>query len=314
MMEHVKYARKHNNMRVPAHENEELFQDLLETVTAFQALVSTKPIVSPTKKTSTCSTTSTTPTTVSSPSPSSSPELSSSPESESQYPVYPTSPAYQQTDTRRFNDKKWTAQFRHLQQFKREFGHCFVPHTFPPNPFLARWVKRQRRQYKLMLEGKRSTMTPERVQLLSDTGFVWDSHEAIWRHRLDQVCKYKEMHGHCLIPSGYSEDPALATWVKCQRRQFKLYGEGKSCGITSERIKLLEKIGFEWELRPSPSKRSSSSIVVSRRKGSGMLMNGNTDDLRVESTSNGMVEHSYSMLIEKALATFQKGSSSMVES
>jgi len=155
-------------------------------------------------------------------------------------------------DTRRFNDEKWAYRFHELCQFRRTYGHCFVPHTFPPNPFLARWVKRQRRQYKLMLEGKHSAITPERVAILDEAGFVWDSHEAIWRTRLHQLREYKKINGNCLVPSNFAKDPQLATWVKCQRRQYKLYWEGKSCGITAERIKHLETIGFEWELRPSP--------------------------------------------------------------
>uniref|UniRef100_A0A7S4I127 Helicase-associated domain-containing protein n=1 Tax=Odontella aurita TaxID=265563 RepID=A0A7S4I127_9STRA len=43
----------------------------------------------------------------------------------------------------------------------------------PAHPQLARWVKRQRYQYKLMSEGKRSTTTEERIRELERAGFVW---------------------------------------------------------------------------------------------------------------------------------------------
>mmetsp|Transcript_28969 Transcript_28969/g.44519 ORF Transcript_28969/g.44519 Transcript_28969/m.44519 type:complete len:224 (+) Transcript_28969:50-721(+) len=158
-------------------------------------------------------------------------------------------PLRDEKEPRRFNDGKWAIQLRQLLNFRQTFGHCLVPHTFPPNPFLARWVKRQRRQYKLMMEGKHSTMTPERVRILNNTGFVWDSHEAIWKFRLHQLHQFKKIHGHCLVPSGYPAEPQLATWVKCQRRQYKLYSKDQSSGITAERIMTLNEIGFEWEIR-----------------------------------------------------------------
>jgi hypothetical protein len=59
-----------------------------------------------------------------------------------------------------FHEEKWNEHLQQMCEFKSEHGHCLVPHTFPENQHLARWVKRQRRQYKLMLEGsKTSTMT-----------------------------------------------------------------------------------------------------------------------------------------------------------
>lgn len=152
-----------------------------------------------------------------------------------------------------FHEEKWSYHFNELLQFKRETGHCLVPHTFPAKPHLARWVKRQRRQYKLKLEGnKNSTMTDERIKILNDVGFVWDSHEIIWNERFNQLKAYKDKYGNCKVPSYCKECPQLASWVKCQRRQYKLYWEdGKGSSMTDERIKLLNSIGFIWEVHPS---------------------------------------------------------------
>ena len=45
-----------------------------------------------------------------------------------------------------FHEEKWAVRYKELVHFHRENGHSAVPHTYPPNPQLARWVKRQRRQ------------------------------------------------------------------------------------------------------------------------------------------------------------------------
>lgn len=47
-----------------------------------------------------------------------------------------------------------------------------VPQHYPG---LGRWVKQQRREFKLMKEGKRTTMSPEKVLKLADIGFVFDA-------------------------------------------------------------------------------------------------------------------------------------------
>lgn len=150
-----------------------------------------------------------------------------------------------------FHEEKWNARLKELLQYRQEYGDCLVPHTFTPNPQLARWVKRQRRQYKLMLEGRQSTMSPDRLEILNEVSFVWDSHEAAWQEKLNELNQYRKERGNCLVPSNYKMNPQLATWVKCQRRQYKLYWIGKPSAMTPDRILRLEKMGFEWEIRSS---------------------------------------------------------------
>eukprot|EP00549_Striatella_unipunctata_P002591 CAMPEP_0118703806 /NCGR_PEP_ID=MMETSP0800-20121206/18813_1 /TAXON_ID=210618 ORGANISM="Striatella unipunctata, Strain CCMP2910" /NCGR_SAMPLE_ID=MMETSP0800 /ASSEMBLY_ACC=CAM_ASM_000638 /LENGTH=116 /DNA_ID=CAMNT_0006605483 /DNA_START=195 /DNA_END=545 /DNA_ORIENTATION=+ len=100
-------------------------------------------------------------------------------------------------------------------------------------------------------------MTSERVAILDSVGFVWDAHEVIWRTRVYQLSRYKQIHGNCRVPFNYAEDPQLATWVKCQRRQYRLFWQGKSTPITPERIKQLEQLGFDWGPRASAKAQTS---------------------------------------------------------
>ena len=144
---------------------------------------------------------------------------------------------------------QWSHKFVELCEYRDLNGHCLVQHTHHENLSLARWVKRQRYQYKLMQEGKPSTMTEERVKALNEIGFVWDSQGQSWMERLAELKDFKSAHGHCNVPSNYSEQPQLATWVKCQRRQMKLHCQGRPSNMTPDRIKQLEDVGFEWSIR-----------------------------------------------------------------
>jgi hypothetical protein len=147
-----------------------------------------------------------------------------------------------------FHEEKWTLRYKELLEFHQLHGHAAVPHTYPANPQLARWVKRQRRQYKLRKDKRQSTMTTDRLDLLTSVGFVWDSHDVNWREKLDALVVYRREYGNCNVPSNF-RDKKLATWVKCQRRQYKLYWDGKPSAMGPERILELEKVGFEWEIR-----------------------------------------------------------------
>ena len=147
-----------------------------------------------------------------------------------------------------FHEEKWTQRYQELLEFRRENGHSAVPHTYPKNPQLARWIKRQRRQYKLLMDGQTSTMTAERLDLLNSVDFIWDSHDLNWREKLEALTAFRAEMGHSNVPSNF-RDKKLSTWVKCQRRQYKLFWDSKPSAMSLERIAALEKVGFEWESR-----------------------------------------------------------------
>jgi hypothetical protein len=176
--------------------------------------------------------------------------------------VPPPKAIFSEEELRRFRpyqSNQWTEKFQELLDFCQAKGHCSVPHTLEENPSLARWVKRQRYQFKLKNEGKTSTMTDDRVVSLEKVGFIWDSHGAAWVDRMTELKAYKLKHdGSCNVPSNCPSNPQLATWIKCQRRQRKLFLEGKSSNMTEERIVELESLGFEWELRCGTNKKKAN--------------------------------------------------------
>lgn len=139
----------------------------------------------------------------------------------------------------------WMDHLGQTTEFKKNNGHCMIPHSYPPNQELARWAKRQRYQYKLFQRGSQSSMTHERVQALENLDFCWDAHKKTWQERYEQLRQFNIAHGHSNVPSLYF-NRKLATWVKCQRRQYKLAGAGRHSNMFPGRIELLEKLDFVW--------------------------------------------------------------------
>lgn len=68
----------------------------------------------------------------------------------------------------------WQQRYNELKEYIAEHGHAMVPQRYP---ILGLWVMQQRRQYKLLHDGKRSSLVGEdgqtRIETLEDIGFVW---------------------------------------------------------------------------------------------------------------------------------------------
>ncbi|CAJ1950416.1 unnamed protein product [Cylindrotheca closterium] len=149
---------------------------------------------------------------------------------------------------RPYQEKQWRDQFQKLIQYKMRNGHCCVPHSYQEDPVLARWVKRQRYQYKKFNDNNpTSTMTTRRIQDLESIGFIWQSHASAWQEKFNELKAFKQRTGHCNVPSDYPENVGLSTWAKCQRRQYKLYKSGASSSMTIHRLQTLESLGFVFE-------------------------------------------------------------------
>ena len=166
-----------------------------------------------------------------------------------------------------YRPEQWDERYQELIDFKKAHGHCLVPHNWEVNQPLSRWVKRQRYQYKLKYEQaagikrdvytKRSALTPAREQALDEIGFVWSTHNAIWEEKFYELAEFSQLTGHCNVPSKYPTNPKLSVWVRCQRRQYKLFlqiskqqvAKGTRSSMTPERISKLQSLGFDFNPR-----------------------------------------------------------------
>lgn len=97
-------------------------------------------------------------------------------------------------------------------------------------------------------------LTEERIRRLDEVGFVWSIRDD-WQKHYDELKEYKKKHGHCNVPSRYSENRRLGIWVSAQRAAYKsgpkepVENSGRAVPLTQERIDLLNELGFTWTIR-----------------------------------------------------------------
>lgn len=104
-----------------------------------------------------------------------------------------------------------------------------------------------RRQYKLLMQGKKSFMSQRQVLELESLGFVWSLVDQVpWEDRFREMQTFKVKHGDCNVPRNYPDNPQLGQWISTQRVQFRLLAEGKRTAMTLDRAQLLESEGFIW--------------------------------------------------------------------
>lgn len=152
-----------------------------------------------------------------------------------------------------YQNERWMDKYNEILNYLKIHGHCNVPHIYSDNPALGQWVKRQRHQYRLYSRGDHSHLNADRIKLLEDRGFVWDSHGSAWEEKYEELKEFKRTQGHCTVPCRYKGNPKLSTWIKRQRRQYRLFVAGKQSTITTTRIAKLEEIGFVWDYYKDPS-------------------------------------------------------------
>jgi hypothetical protein len=166
---------------------------------------------------------------------------------------------------REYQAQCWSQKLAEAKLFRIKYGHCLIPHEHAKNQALALWAKRQRYQYKLLYKtsgSKKSSLTSERIKALEEIDFCWNPQKTVWSGRYDELCQYTKEHGgHANVPTNYTKNPQLAVWVKCQRRQYKLWLCGEHSTVNEKRVTLLESIGFEWTVKTGMAARKAKIFM-----------------------------------------------------
>jgi hypothetical protein len=169
-------------------------------------------------------------------------------------------------------DARWEAQLAKLKRYKCKNGDYNVPQSWPEDPALGRWVKKQRDYKKGLIRSDPSKCNPlltrgmaaARVAKLASLGFAWElsaaelserngkacRDDAGWEAQLRKLEQYKWRHGDCNVPRSWAEDPALSIWVMAQRGcKRKLDRGDRRPKITAARVAKLDALGFAWKRR-----------------------------------------------------------------
>jgi hypothetical protein len=138
-------------------------------------------------------------------------------------------------------DERWYKNFDKLKEYKKKYGHCNVPYhskdiKSPPEiKKLGRFVAFQRKQYS---KGK---LKNEFFNVLKELGFEFDIMDRNWERQLEKLIEYKNEYGDCNVPDKWKINYPLSCWVRSQRSEKEI--------IPPERRKILDEIGFIWDVR-----------------------------------------------------------------
>ena len=175
-------------------------------------------------------------------------------------------------------ERRWWDNHARLVDFRERHGNVAV--TGAMDPHLTRWIRLQRRRLLMHPEaedgaeeeGGRFCLTDEMRAALQRVGLAdkswgdkgdgpnWDQSPSLalgvrdgaWLRRIEQLSRYKDVHGNCLVPRSYPDNPGLGNWVQKQRTERRRRDAGKGEGsnsLTNERIKMLDELEFIWSVR-----------------------------------------------------------------
>ena len=75
------------------------------------------------------------------------------------------------------NTSSWQTRYDELIAFKKQYGHCNVARSYAQKKSLNAWITTQRKCYKLLRQGKPSSMTADRIAALEKIGFEWNRYK-----------------------------------------------------------------------------------------------------------------------------------------
>lgn len=142
----------------------------------------------------------------------------------------------------------WEEKYIALVQWRRFHGHTCVPIS---NPELGSWVSKQRQSHK---KGK---LSPHKQEPLDSIGFTWSTSDADWDAKFAELCRWKQHHGHTMVPFN---EGGLGWWSNTQRQSRR---KGK---LSMSREARLDGVDFVWN--PSNRRARSKALAsrVSKRK------------------------------------------------
>ena len=134
------------------------------------------------------------------------------------------------------NDYKWEEGYKHLLEFVNEKKNCFISEKFICDDGfnLGVWAKAQRRN--------KDSLSAERTQKLNAVNFIWDLEDYIWETKFNELVKYKNAKGDCLVKLRFTTDDGinLGTWVQHLRRIKQT--------LSASQIERLDELGFVWKI------------------------------------------------------------------
>jgi|AntRauTorckE5430_2_1112549.scaffolds.fasta_scaffold01398_3 hypothetical protein len=122
----------------------------------------------------------------------------------------------------------WLVRFASLRRYYSKGGPGVLSNISSDDVSgqrLALWANNQRKQYAAFMQGKKSTMTKRRMDMLDDIEFDWKlqspGSKEEWEEIKQDLIHFKETYGHCFVPSAYPRNKKLGQWILLQRQLYQ---------------------------------------------------------------------------------------------
>jgi superfamily II DNA or RNA helicase len=127
----------------------------------------------------------------------------------------------------------WASTYILLLKFFEREKHSSVPDNhIEDNIKLGSWVSRQRQV--------KSTLTESQLKKLDEINFNWDPLNEKWESSFQELVKFKERVGHCLVKAKQVENGInLGQWVGVQRQNKN--------NLSTDKLERLNQLGFSWD-------------------------------------------------------------------
>jgi hypothetical protein len=98
-------------------------------------------------------------------------------------------------------NEDWQSRLEQLKLFRKDHGHCLVPHGYTKDAAFAEWIHRQRTTYASLLKDEKVTEVVKlRMEQLKELGFNFTVHSDKWMDHWEQLKEFKEKNGvSCLV-------------------------------------------------------------------------------------------------------------------
>ncbi|KAG7669972.1 hypothetical protein KSW81_008112 [Nannochloris sp. 'desiccata'] len=159
--------------------------------------------------------------------------------------IFAAAPSAHATPKGPLNRRKRATQQRlqELRLYVQQHGNADVPYDYPGG--LGQWTTSQRHRW------RRGLLPIETFRALSSLDFAYDSYDARWKARFQQLAAFHSRHGHCRVPFNDPEiPPGLYAWLLVQRQRRR---QGR---LEDARKRRLDGLGFDWE-----PKKGVSSVI-----------------------------------------------------
>merc|ERR1712157_641378 len=176
---------------------------------------------------------------------------------------------------------RWEKNYENLKKYKNKHGDCLVPKDYKDDPRLGNWMGNHRIPFRKKMNGKPSRLSNAQYDKLAMLGFeeviknksekeddvAMVSQEDAkksdrWDENYENLKKYKNKYGSCLVPKDYKDDPRLGNWVANHRVPFRKKMNGKPSRLSKVQYDKLAMLGFKEVIKNQKNKSEKEDDVV----------------------------------------------------